>query len=166
MNKNEFEKFYQANLDKIFRFVYYRVNVDRELAEDLVSEIFMKALENFERYDDKISASAWLFTIAKNHLANYWRDRKSTLSLDVVQETEDGVIQVDLAVVESTAAASATRLDLDKYLDKLGQPERDIVTFHYLYGYNYAEIARFLSLSESAVKVAAHRALKKIRENI
>ena len=166
MNKNQFEKFYQANLDKIFRFVFYRVNTDRELAEDLVSEIFMKALENFERYDDKISASAWLFTIAKNHLANYWRDRKSTVSLDLAQETEDGEVQVELAVVESSAAVSAIRLDLDKYLDQMTAEEREIVTFHYLYGYSYAEIARIHNLTEGAVKVTAHRALKKVRKNI
>ncbi len=89
MSKREFEKFYNNHLDKVYRFVFFRCNGNRELTEDLVSEIFMKALEHFDSYDEKVSKSAWIMTITRNHLANYWRDSKKTSLLPEDEDRED-----------------------------------------------------------------------------
>lgn len=162
-SKREFEKFYQGNIDKIYRFVFFRVGNDRELAEDMVSEIFMKALKSFGQYDPSISSTAWLFTIAKNHLANYWRDRRPTELLPV---DEDEVI-VDkawfLAAVQNMKKTKEKE-EIYELLAKLDDDEREIVTFHYLFGYSYLEVAVIRGTTEGAVKVAAHRTIKKMQK--
>ncbi|MEK7064997.1 MAG: RNA polymerase sigma factor, partial [Patescibacteria group bacterium] len=134
----------------------------------LVSEIFMKALEHFESYDQKISVSAWLYTIAKNHIANYWRDKKNVESLPEldVSDDEDGVGLEDKwfnTAMEKFKQAGDKSMVYD-VLSKLDFEDRQIVTFHYLFGYNYSEIGQMLNKNETAVKVAAHRALKKLRK--
>lgn len=165
MSRKDFETFYNENIDKIYRFVFFRVGA-KETAEDLVSEIFMKALNNFEKFDEEISRTAWIFTIARNLLANFWRDNagKKNLSAEALAE-EEGEIAPEawLAKAEAEHNNSLIKAEIYDYLDKLGEDEREIVTFHYLYGYSYSEIAKMREMTETAVKVAAHRAIKKMR---
>ena len=164
LKKAEFEKFYNTHVDKVYRFVYFRIGGDKALAQDLVSEIFIKALEHFADYDQKKSNSAWVFTIAKNHLANYWRDKKPTSSLpeDEAESNDDFWLKSAINLAKKDAA----KRQIAELLDTLDENTREIVTFHYLFGYSYAEIAGMKDMSETAVKVAAHRAIKKLSEII
>lgn len=156
MKKREFESFYKANIDRIYRFVFFRVQ-DQEIAEDLTSEVFMKALKAFERYDEKQSRSAWIYTIAKNHLANYYRDKKDAIDIDEVAfklKGEDG---------REEMAKVSDQIVLGKALDELSIEERRLVTLKYLEGYSYKEMAEILDKNHSALKVATHRAMKKLQ---
>jgi len=55
--------------------------VNKEIAEDLTSEIFLKALKNFATYNPDISQVAWIMTIARNHVINHWRDQKEVIDV-------------------------------------------------------------------------------------
>ena len=161
--KKEFEKFYETNVDKVYRFVFFRCQ-DRELAEDLVSEIFMKVLEHFDGYDEKRSKTAWLMTITKNHLANYWRDRKVTIPIEKTDEDEEGDDDSKwLKSALKTAEKEANNRLVYELLGKLREDEAEIVTLHYIFGYSYAEIAAMHDTTEGAVKVASHRVIKKMQ---
>lgn len=160
VKKKDFEKFYQTHLDKVYRFVFFRVNANKELADDLVSDIFMKALEHFETYDPKISQSAWIMTICKNHMANYWRDKKLVGSLP--DETDENIDSFWLNLASRAFKKEATKKEIYELLAKLDENIREIVTFHYIFGYSYLEIAEMKGMTETAVKVAAHRAIKKL----
>jgi RNA polymerase sigma-70 factor (ECF subfamily) len=162
--EKEFERFYQKHIDKVFRFIFFRVGGNREVAEDLVSEVFIKALKNFEKYDETLSGNAWIMTIAKNHVISYWRDQKISFSLPG-QESEKEIEEDAFWLRQAIEAFK--QVDNSRYLAdilaKLNFEEREIVTFHYLFGYSYKEIADEKGVSEGAVKVAAHRALKKMK---
>ena len=161
--KKEFEKFYETNVDKVYRFVFFRCQ-DRELAEDLVSEIFMKVLEHFSSYDEKRSKTAWLMTITKNHLANYWRDRKVTVPIEKTDEDEEGDDDSKwLRSALKIAEKEANNRLVYELLGKLSEDEAEIVTLHYIFGYSYAEIAAMNDTTEGAVKVASHRVIKKMQ---
>ncbi|TSC84731.1 MAG: RNA polymerase sigma-70 factor, ECF subfamily [Parcubacteria group bacterium Gr01-1014_13] len=163
MNKKaEFEKFYSTHVDKVYRFVYFRIGADKMLAQDLVSEIFIKALEHFVDYDEKKSHSAWIFTIARNHLANHWRDKKPTSPLPEDENNSNEDFWLKSAI--NSGKKDMAKHQIRELLEKLDENSREIVTFHYLLGYSYAEIADMKDMSETAIKVAAHRALKKLSE--
>ena len=168
MNENpkkaEFQSFYNTHIDKVYRYVFFRVSANKELAQDLVSEIWLKALEHFAGYDKEISRSAWIMTIAKNHLANYWRDQKPVES---ISEDEDDFI--DAFWLKSAIKAfknEENKRKLAELIAELSLADREIVTFHYIFGYSYSEIADMKNMTETAVKVAAHRALKKLSQKI
>ena len=169
VSKKSFENFYKENIDKIYRFVFFRVGYDKALAEDLVSEIFLKALEHFSDYDEKISQSAWLFTIGKNHLINHWRNKKPSEIL-AEQGNEDDDFILD-KVWFNKAKENEIKLkhkvevndELLSLLAKLEFEEREIVTLHYLFGYSYVEVGQIVGKNEIAVKVAAYRAIKKLK---
>lgn len=166
MRKQEFDNFYRTNVDKVYRFVFFRTGKDRELANDLVAEIFLKVLEHFESYDEQKSKTAWLMTICKNHLANYWRDNRKTVALGGPGVPDEERGSEDVFWLRSAIHAlqkQAAKVEIYELLGKLDQSDAEIVTFHYLLGYNYREVADLKGMSEGAVKVAAHRAIKKLR---
>ncbi len=162
-SQRDFEKFYNEHVDKVYRFVLFRVGVNKEIAEDLVSEIFIKALKNFSSYDVSLSQSAWIMTIARNHVINYYRDNKMHQSLPEDEENAENY-SFWLKEAKNAFSKDAAQQELYELLKKLSVDEQEIVTFHYIMGYSYGEIAQMKGLSEGAVKVAAHRALKKMKQ--
>jgi RNA polymerase sigma-70 factor (ECF subfamily) len=127
------------------------------VAEDLVSEIFMKAHRAYESFDEKVSKSAWIYRIAHNHLANHYRDRKQDVDLEDVALTlagEDG---------NKTMERQETAVILQKALEQLNPEERRVVTMKYLEGYTYEEMAPILGKAADALKVATFRAMKKLK---
>ena len=153
----DFERFYRKNVDRIYRYVFFRVGRNREVAEDLVSEIFMKAHRAFDSYDPSVSKSAWMYRIAHNHLANYYRDKKETVDLEDVVLTLPGEQGVETMIRKEEDA------HLRAILDKLSPDDRKLVTMKYLEGYGYKDMAPILGSSATALKVATHRAMKKLK---
>ncbi|PJA45237.1 hypothetical protein CO174_04390 [Candidatus Uhrbacteria bacterium CG_4_9_14_3_um_filter_50_9] len=157
MKKGSFEAFYNKNLDRIYRYVFFRVGRNRDVCEDLVSEIFMKALKHFEKYDPDISESAWIYRIAHNHLANHFRDTKQSADIDDVKFFLVGERG------EETIITQEEQRHLYEALDKLEPDERRIVTMKYIEGYSYKEMSAVLDRTADALKVATHRTVKKLR---
>src|SRR5947209_16065114 len=83
----EFQTFYQENLGQIYRYVYSKVG-NREEAEDLTSQIFIKAVRGVDHERGPQSTQKWLFQVARTTIADYWRVhyRVSTSSLDELLE--------------------------------------------------------------------------------
>jgi len=155
--KAEFERFYRENIDRIHRYVFFRIGRNRDVTEDLVSEIFLKAFNAFSAYDPTVSRSAWIYRIAHNHLANYYRDRKETANLD----------DIALVVVGEHGEETMLRHEaghiIQTSLRKLSSQERRLVTMKYLEGYSYEDMAPILEKSATTLKVATHRAMKKLK---
>lgn len=160
MKKVEFRKFYDKHCERVYRFVFFRVSTNRDVAEDLTSEIFMKALRAFEKYDPDKSESAWINTIARNHLANHYRDTKYTDDIDAVAfslEGEDG---------NQKAEMNDERRILYEALSKIDKTARKILEMKYIQGYRYKEIAEVLGKTVGAVRVESHRSIIKLRKLI
>ena len=158
MEKRDFENFYHENLDRIYRYVFFRVGRNRDVAEDLVSEIFMKAFNSFDRYDPNVSKSAWIYRIAHNHLANHFRDHKQTVDLEDVMfvlEGENGAVSME---------RRGDQLRVEAAMGKLSKEDRQLVTMKHLEGYSYQEMAEILGRTPDALKVATHRTMKKLQQ--
>lgn len=155
--KSNFERFYKENINRIHRYVFFRVGRNRDVAEDLVSEIFLKAFHAFASYDPAVSRSAWIYRIAHNHLANHYRDRKETVDLEDIAPVaigEDG---------KETMLRRETQVNVEKALRELPKEERRLVTMKYLEGYSYQDMAPILEKTADALKVATFRAMKKLK---
>ncbi len=166
----EFEAFYRRHMDRVYRFLFFRCGQDRAIAEDLTSDVFLKALDHFDAYDPSISRSAWIMTIARNHLINFWRARKETLSL--VEEKTDGeeaILEADRLLLARSLLHQSRDVavrELAWLLGLLPAKDRELVTMHYLDGYGYKDVAAAVGMTETAVKVAVHRALKRLRSSV
>lgn len=158
MSKPDFRQFYERHVDKIHRFLLLRVGGNRPLAEDLTSEVFLKALEAYDRYDPTISASAWIYTIARNQLANHWRTSGRIVDDDV----SDLPIAADDFLRGVTAEED--RQFIRGALGELNPEQRQLIEMKHLLGYAHKEIAAITGKSVTATKVATHRAMKRFTE--
>ena len=157
MHKDEFHLFYETHFDRVYRFLYFRVAQNKEVAEDLTSEIFMKALKSFDKYDPKRSQIAWIMTISRNHLYNHYRDRKEHTDIEVVQFSLEGVDGREEAELTDDVRV------LYEMLDTLNDKERRLVEMKHIQGYRYKEIAEIEGRSSGTIRVEVHRAMKKLR---
>lgn len=158
MAKPSFEAFYHANVKRIYAFVYFRVGGRKALAEDLVQDIFLKAFEAFDRYDPERGASAWIFTIARNHLINSLAKEKPGIDLeeviDSVTVSEDGRERMALREEER---------QLLEAIDALPQDDAVLVRMKYLEGWNFDDLSKVLGKTSGTLRVQASRAVKRLK---
>lgn len=155
MQRHKFRKFYNQHLDQVYRYIYFRVGGKQQVAEDLTSDVFFKALEHMETIDEEKSPTAWIYTVARNRLKNYYRDSKQETDIDTLQDTLDDGVNLEEVLHRETVVS-----DL---LDKLSQEDRRVIWMKYIEGFSYKEIASILKKAPGAVRVSAHRAIKKLR---
>ena len=93
MDKNEyFQQIYSDYYEKIYAFLFFKVN-NKELAEDLTSDVFVSVYKNLHRYDaSKSFISTWLYAIAYTQLKNYYKSRKDVVcSIEYLIETSNEI---------------------------------------------------------------------------
>jgi RNA polymerase sigma-70 factor, ECF subfamily len=155
----KFEQIYQENLDRIYRLVSSHVR-NREAAEDLTSQIFLKAVRSLDLEHNAASGSAWLFRVARTTIADYWRAhyrRAPTHSLEeLVEAGWAGPIDADLSLVSSRAADC-----VDDILQALPERDREVLTCRFLLNLSVRETAVRMGLTETNVKVTQSRALRR-----
>jgi RNA polymerase sigma-70 factor, ECF subfamily len=157
LDDQEFLAFYQEHFAGIYRFVYRRVG-SREEAEDLTSQIFMKA---FRHLDDEYSAQkirSWLFQVAHTTIADYWRAfyRAPTSSLEVLLEAGwEGPPEEDILGMNSSAAERVQDI-----LQDMPGRFREVLTCRFLLNLSVRETAQRMGVSEANAKTLQYRALK------
>ena len=82
----QFSHIYDQNIEKIYRFVYLKVN-SQEIAEDIVSKVFMKGWEAYQRDSAAIkNPSAFLYQIARNAVIDFYRQKGRSKVVSEIQE--------------------------------------------------------------------------------
>src|SRR5438876_2917253 len=156
--QQEFQKFYQENLGLIYRYVYSQVG-NREEAEDLTSQIFLKVVSRIDQERSRLSMQKWLYLIVRSTIADYWRARyrlpKS--SLDAMLEAGwEGPAEVDVIVSSSGAEERVERI-----LQALPEKYREVLKCRFLLKLSVKATALQIGVSEANVKVLQFRALKR-----
>lgn len=152
-----FQALYEDNLVKVYRFVFKSVR-NREEAEDLTSQIFLKALRYLDPEQSVHSARSWLFKIAHTCVADYWRAhyRASISSLDVRLEVGwEGPAEEVILGANELAVERVWNL-----LDALPERYREVLRCRFLFNLSIRETATTMGVSEANVKVLQFRAIK------
>ena len=140
----------EEQYDKIYRYCYYRLH-QREAAEDVTQETFLRFLEN-EGYRDRGRALQYLYTIARNLCIDEYRKRKIT------EELHDDWADVDLEEKLLTAIA------LKKALSLLTEEERELLLLRYVNEVPVMSICKIFKMSRFAVYRKTTKALKQLQE--
>jgi len=157
-----FARLYDENLSKVYRYIFYQVN-NQHLAEDLTSDVFEKALVNFKKYNsEKASFSTWIFTIARNTVADFYRAQPKVKMVGI-EEAVDAPSQEPSP--EATAESSEEKQLLYKCITRLPKNEQEIVRLKFTMEMTNREIAKSLGLTETNVGVMLYRIVRKLRES-
>jgi RNA polymerase sigma-70 factor (ECF subfamily) len=165
-NSEAFGQLYDAYMERIYRFVYFRVE-DQQTAEDITSQVFLKAWGNLDRFSfNRTPYLAWLYTIAHNAVIDHYRTRKVTAALDDVQLSQ----QDHAEVVEHGIDLSAEMKVVKEALQGLTDDQQKVLTLKFIEGMTNHEIARHLGKREGAIRALQMRGLqalaKQLEENM
>ncbi len=158
----------------VFSLVYRMVR-DRELAEDLTQETFVKVLNAIDRYRPEYKFSSWIFKIANNAAIDHLRRRElDTLSLDGGPDamTPDRVQATSLQLSDGAESqldeleARELGTQIERAIGALRPEYRSCIIMRHVEGRAYDEIADVLDLPLGTVKTYIHRARAELRESL
>lgn len=154
-----FRPLYERYFEPIFQFIFNRTQ-DEERCADLCSQVFLKAMQQLEHYTFKgVPFSAWLYRIASNEVAQYYRESKRARVVSV----EDSGLH-SLSEELDTDDLDRFRPFLAKALDLLKEEDLEIVEMRYFEQRPFKEIAEVLNITESNAKVRTYRVLERLKK--
>lgn len=162
ISKGEFAHIYEEFFPRLYGYVFHRVN-DAAIAEDLVSQVFFKALGNLRKYDAaKGQISTWLYTIASNTLIDHYRQNDTIETIDEWHEetiaTEDDLSQeMDF---------EADYVKIMAALHRLPGKTQEIITLRIFEELSFVEIARIIGIGESGAKMSFARWIEIIKNSM
>ena len=156
----DFTYIFETYYKRIYNYYYYRVQ-NQQIAEDLASQLFEKAMTKISSYESsKGNFEVWLFAIARNILNDYFRSQKKYpwSSLDSVLE----MISEESNLEQMIFQAEETKVLLDM-IKTLKEKERNIIAYKFGADLKNKEIAELLGIGEKNVSVILYRTLKRLK---
>ncbi|WP_059171970.1 RNA polymerase sigma factor [Bacillus sp. FJAT-27445] len=162
MDRYNFEDYYNKYFDDVYHYLLFFTNNKNE-AEDLTQDTFLKVLKNLHSFNYKSSVKTWILSIAKHTCIDHYRKRKIISILPNIlmntQVSKEGI-------PESKINTNSDWELLQKTLTTLKPHYRSVVILRGLKEYSIRETAEILNCKESKVKVDYHRAIQLMKKNI
>ena len=155
LNQGDFSAVYEAHVGRVYGFVFSQVG-NREEAEDLTSQIFLKVYNSLDRFEGRGSLEGWLFQIARVTVNDHWREKYRLPAVPLPE---------GLDIVDNEPPPDFNRSTRDarvrRILDALPPNYRQVLDYRFLKRYSVKETAAAMQLTETNVKVMQFRALRK-----
>ncbi|MFI6134007.1 sigma-70 family RNA polymerase sigma factor [Micromonospora sp. NPDC051141] len=153
---------YDRYVDQVFRFVARRVR-DRQVAEDLTSEAFLRALRNLDAFRRPGGDfGAWITTIARNLIINHHESYRHRFEVPVAEYRD----QAEAGPVADPARTAMDRLTHEALLagvEQLSAPQRQCIVLRFLRELSIDETAQAMGRTPAAIKAIQHKALRALR---
>lgn len=168
ISDQQFLDFYDKNIDKIYRFVFFRVPGKQE-AQDLTSEIFTKTWQYITEGNEVENLRALLYQIARNTLADYYRlASRSNIGLDQISGSEakmEGLV-TDQEQISDKIDSEIDLQVIKKALANIKQEYQEAVILRYLNDLDLQEVAEIMDKSYGATRVLMTRALSALKKEL
>ncbi len=168
-DKEAFIKAYDLYVDKIYRFVFFKVK-SKEEAEDLTSEIFLKAWHYIQdnSVKDYKTLKALFYKIARTTVIDYYRKKinEHERSLQIVLEDQEKQFDIEdkQQDVNHKIETEIEMSRIEKKMLELKDEYREVIVLRYIEELSIGEIAKILDKSKGNVRVLIHRALKALKK--
>lgn len=158
----DFTLWFREHRSAVYRYVRFRL-ATREAAEDVTSDVFMKALRALDRYDPgRAAPRTWLLRIARNAVTDHLRSLKRRSSLHVSLDRVPDLV-ADVPDQEERVMREERIEALLNANRELRAADQEILSLRYGAGLSNQEIAEALQISGNAVAVRIHRALARLK---
>lgn len=161
-NDAAFEELYHRYARRLKGFFFLQLGGDEELAADATHDVFLRAYEARNRYQEGKSVSTWLFTIAYNICRNHYRsnayETQLSVTLDAEPISEEQIeIQLDAAALDDALA---------QVLSELPPPLHQLFSLHYQEELTIPQVAEIVGIPEGTVKSRLHKTMNIIRKKL
>ena len=161
-NDAAFEELYHRYARRLKGFFFLQLGRDEELAADATHDVFLRAYEARNRYQEGKNVSTWLFTIAYNICRNHYRSNayetqlSSTLDAEPISD-EQIEVQLDAAALDDALA---------QVLSELPPPLHQLFSLHYQEELTIPQVAEIVGIPEGTVKSRLHKTMNIIRKKL
>ena len=159
MNKQDCGFIYTQYCDKVFGFVRSKIYNQTE-AEDIVQTVFLKVYSNLDQYDEtKASLSTWIYTITRNTVYDYLKEKRDHPVLELMDNTVDSAEEPDDSLLNQEALE-----ELACALEKLPQNQRDIIILLYYKNLGKRKVAEMFGMTYGQLRYLHDKAMKRLGE--
>ncbi|XEC94581.1 RNA polymerase sigma factor SigW [Paenibacillus tarimensis] len=156
--------------DKLYHMAY-RMLSNRQEAEDVVQDTFLRVYNNLDRYDDTMKFSTWIYRIATNLCIDRLRKRKPSYSLDAESADHEGLdgysmLPSDDRTPESELLLTETQRMIHQAIDTLPAKYKTVMILKYLQDLSLQEIGDVLGMPVTTVKTRVHRGREFLRKKL
>ena len=149
--------------DMVFTLAF-RILKNRENAEEVAQDSFVKVYQNLKKFKSKSKFSTWLYRIVYNTAISRVRVKQNpTMSIDDQKFFE---IEDEKQNVSKSFDIENNKMILQRLLNKLDESDRALITLYYLDGCKISEIAEITGFNNSNIKVKLYRTRKKMQEEL
>ncbi len=155
-DKSKYVLFYRKYVNKIFKYSYYKLNCNKQDAEDVTSEVFLSTLEKIENITTEgadWTVLPYLYITAKNIIIRRWN--KTNRTVEISEYIEDNFSDNEDFTKEILDQYSAE--EILKIVAKFDSESTDVLYLKIYEDYTFAQISELLHISESAVKMRYYR---------
>ena len=161
-----FGALYDRYVSIVYRYVYYRVG-STALAEDLVSETFLRALRRITSFSwQGRDVAAWFITIARNLIADHYKSGRYRLEVateDLVGAAGEQIASDD---PEDAVLTALTNRELVLAIKKLGPEQQECVVLRFLQGLSVSETALAMGKNDGSIKALQYRAVRALARHL
>ena len=161
-DKAAFEQLVIRHQDLVFSLAY-KLTGNREMANDVAQEAFIRAWKAIEKFRGDSTFSTWIYRITVNTAWTLRKKAKKHITLNI-DDTYEPIVIDEKKDPELVAINSDLSSVLINALDKIPIEQRIIVELKNIEGRSHKEIADYLGISVTAAKVRLHRAHQKLRQ--
>ncbi len=155
--KKQLENLYEQEAKNVYKYIFHLCG-DRELAQDITAETFIKAVDALPKFKGQCRELTWLCQIAKHLLYAEWKKKKKSEALQMVlQDTEEE------QKVEEAVFRSMEKLDWFQKLQGLDAVTREVVYLRIYGELSFREIGEVLGKTENWARVTFYRGKQKLK---
>ncbi len=155
-----FGELYDRYVDLVYRYIYYRVGTT-QLAEDLTSETFLRALRRISSFTwQGRDVGAWFVTIARNLIADHYKSGRYRLELTTDDVSESGAATLVADGPESSVLEAMQNRVLLEAVKQLNAEQQECIVLRFLQGLSVAETAQAMGKNDGAIKALQYRAIR------
>lgn len=162
-DKQAFAALYRAYLPTVYKFLYYRLNSNKAMAEDMTAEVFLRALRKIGDFNwTGADFGSWLLRIARNLILDNAKSSRSKLEVLNDEMPEDAA-----GLTRSTEASVMENLTNDgvyQAIKQLSPDQRDVITMRFIQGMDVSQVADAMGKKEGTIRTLQFRGLKSLQK--
>ncbi|MDR6998590.1 RNA polymerase sigma factor SigX [Neobacillus niacini] len=161
-----FDELYHKYHHDVLQFLFYMVR-NKEHAEDLVQEVYIRVFKSYNRFEGKSSERTWLFSIARNVAIDFFRKQKGWKDR-LLEKFDWSTSQVkdEYPIPEEITVQKEEIMSVYKCMEYCTVDQRLVIILRYIHDLSIAETAEALGWTESKVKTTQHRSLKILKKHM
>ncbi len=159
-NLQQVSVLFERHHKRVFNFLA-KMTMDRELAEDLTQNVFLRIIKYKASYREGLRFQSWMFQVARNVFSDHYQVHKKNYSKAMdIEKVKDSIEET----TESMDQSEREKL-LHQSLAKLDSSDRELLILTRFEQLKYEEVAIILETTVANIKVKVHRAIGKLREH-